>query len=328
MSFSLSFFWISLCIAPKRKSTPSKNLFHSGASFSSSYSTPLHVRFHDEKARTNFSVNFSKRGIHLERHVILSDFSDTDLPTIIYSRGWKSLCDISVSCPSVIIQEFYSNMHGFDSSIPRFLISIRGIRIVVTPELISDVLHVPKVSHPDYPSCPRLRTVSKDELMSLFCETPSSWGDCQNTPCSDFAKGSRFLNMVMTFVLHPLSHYNSITKHHAQFLLSLLEGLIIDFPSHFILSLIDVYKDTATHDKLIFPLAIKRIIRHASVSYPVSLHFSIMGVISGAFVRWSEAQLRPKWPRTETVTPPASSAPSTFAPSSFAGGVTLEAVMA
>ena len=106
-------------------------------------------------------------------------------------------------------------MHGFDSSIPRFLTTIRGIRIVVTPELISDVLHVPRVSHPDYHSCPHLRTVSKVELMSLFCEKISSWGDHQNTPCSGFAKGSRFLNMMMTFVLQPLSHYNSIIEPHA-----------------------------------------------------------------------------------------------------------------
>ena len=48
----------------------------------------------------------------------------------------------------------------------------------------------------------------------------------------------------MTFILHPLSHYNTITKPHARFLLSFLEGLTIDFPSQFILSLIDVYRDT------------------------------------------------------------------------------------
>ena len=60
----------------------------------------------------------------------------------------------------------------------------------------------------------------------------------------------------MTFTLHLLSHYNSITKPHARFFLSPLEGLTIDFPFHVILSLIDVYKDTATRDKLIFPLAI------------------------------------------------------------------------
>ena len=112
----------------------------------------------------------------------------------------------------VIIQEFYSNMHGFDYSIPRFITSVRGTRIVVTPKFISDILHVPRESHPDYLECPHLRTVSKDKLLSFFCETPLSWGNRQNIPYSSFAKGPRFLNMVMTFVLHPLSHYNSITK--------------------------------------------------------------------------------------------------------------------
>ena len=56
--------------------------------------------------------------------------------------------------------------------------------------------------------------------------------------------------MVITFVLHPLFHYNSIIESRAQFLLSLLEDISINFPSHFILSLIDVYRDTVTHDKL------------------------------------------------------------------------------
>ena len=49
---------------------------------------------------------------------ILSDFSNTDLPLVIYSRGWESLCGAPVTCPSVIIQEFYSNIHEFDYSIP------------------------------------------------------------------------------------------------------------------------------------------------------------------------------------------------------------------
>ena len=103
----------------------------------------------------------------------------------------------------MIIQEFYSNMHGFDYSIPHFIISIRGICIVVTPKLISDVLHVPREFHLDYPGCPYLRNVSKDELLSLFCETPSSWGDRKNTPCSDLVLGSRFLNMVNNSIIEP-----------------------------------------------------------------------------------------------------------------------------
>ena len=93
---------------------------------------------------------------------------------------------------------------------------------MVTSDIVSEVLHVPRLEHPDYPGCERLRTVSKDKLMSAFCERPFDWGDRQFIPRSAFAKGPCFLNMVMTFFLHPLSHYNSITEPHAQFLLSFL----------------------------------------------------------------------------------------------------------
>ena len=161
--------------------------------------------------------------------------------------------------------------------------------MVVSPGIVYEVIDVLRVAHPDYPGCVRLRIVSKDELASLFCETPSSWGDRQNIPCLAFAKGPRFLNIVMTFVLHPLSHYNTITEPHAQFLLSLIKDISIDFSSHFILSLIDVYKDTATHDKLIFSSAITRLIRHFSISYPKSPHFSYMCAIDAATIKRSFA---------------------------------------
>ena len=77
-SFSLSFS-DSLCMAPKRKTTPAWSPLHCKAS--SSDSTPLHFRFRDEKAHQDFLENFSKCGIHLEHHVILSDFSYIDLLT-------------------------------------------------------------------------------------------------------------------------------------------------------------------------------------------------------------------------------------------------------
>ena len=95
--------------------------------------------------------------------------------------------------------------------------------------------------------------------------------------------------MVMTFVLHTLSHYNSITETHARLLLSLLKHLTIDFSSHFILSLIDVYKDTTTCDELIFSSAIKRILCHFSVPFPVSDHFHVMCAIDATIVNQSDA---------------------------------------
>ena len=231
--------------------------------------------------------NFSRRGIHSKCQVILSNFFDIDLPIVIYNRGCESLCDVPVTFPSMLIQELYFNMHKFDYLVPLFVTHVRGTCIVVTPDIVSNVVHVPRVVHPDYLGCDRLKTMSKDKLISSFCERPSNWGDHQFTSFSAFAKGPRFLNMVMTFVLHPLSHYNSITEPRAQFFLSLLEHLTIDFPSHFIIYLIDVYKDTAIRDKLIFPSAITRILCHFSVPFLVSDHFHVMCAVDVATIKRS-----------------------------------------
>ena len=163
-------------MAPKCKSTPSLNPFHSGASTSSD-PTPSHVWFRDEKAKSNFLENFSQGGFHSEHQVILLDFFDTNLPTVIHSREWESLCDVQVTCPSVLIHEFYSNMHGFDFSVPLFITHVRGTHIVVTLDIVSDVLRVSRVEHLDYPGCDRLKTMSKDELISAFCERPFDWGE-------------------------------------------------------------------------------------------------------------------------------------------------------
>ena len=135
----------------------------------------------------------------------------------------------------------------------------------------------------------------------------------------------------MTFVLHPLSHYNFITEPRARFLLSLLEHLTIDFPSHFILSIIDVYKDTASRDKFIFPSAITRILRHFFVPFPVSNHFTYMCAINATTVKRSEVQFRSR--QFGSTAPPTHSAPSRFAPSisapsSSMGDVTLGDIMA
>ena len=137
------------------------------------------------------------------------------------------------------------------------------------------------------------------------------------------------MNMVMTFVLHPLSHYNSITEPRARFLLSFLEHLIIDFPSHFILSIIDVHLDSASHDKLIYPFAITRILRHFSVHFPSYDHFTVMCVIDYTTVKLSEAQFL-SWQTdsaaTSSCSAPSWSTPSASAPSS--SDVSLGDVMA
>ena len=83
----------------------------------------------------------------------------------------------------MLIQEFYSNMHGFDFLVPYFITRVRDTRIAVTLQIVADVLRVPRVEFLDYPGCERLRTMSKDELKSVFCERPSEWGERQFTYC-------------------------------------------------------------------------------------------------------------------------------------------------
>ena len=95
----------------------------------------------------------------------------------------------------------------------------------------------------------------------------------------DFARDPKVFNMMMKFIRTPRSHYNTITKVHARFLYSLVEGLSIDFPPHYILSILDTFCDTTSCNKLIFPSSITRILIHAHVSFPSTSHFYVMIVI-------------------------------------------------
>ena len=97
-----------MSMTPKHKSTPARNPLRSNA-FSSFDPSPSHVWFRDDDAFKAFLENFSRRGIHLERQVILSEFADTDLRSVIHSRGWESLCDVpghpsSYAYPGVLLQ--------------------------------------------------------------------------------------------------------------------------------------------------------------------------------------------------------------------------------
>ena len=103
------------------------------------------------------------------------------------------------------------------------------VRALLSHRSWSSMCCVPRVEFLDYPGCECLRTMSKDELKSTFCERPSDWGERQFTYCLDFAKGPQFLNMVMTFVFHPLSHYNSIIEPCARFFFPFLKILSLVF---------------------------------------------------------------------------------------------------
>ena len=75
ISLPLFLFTIVVSMAPKRKSTPAQNSLCFDASSSSDFAL-LSLRFHGEDAHKAFSENFSRRGVHSERQVILANFAD------------------------------------------------------------------------------------------------------------------------------------------------------------------------------------------------------------------------------------------------------------
>ena len=176
---SLFYFTLVVFMAPKCKSTLAQNPLHSDAS-SSSDSAPLSLF----GSVMMMPIRYSQRTF-LDAAFILNakSFWWTSLtPTFPLSFivgdeshcvTSESLCDVLVTCPFVLIYEFYSNMHEIDCSVPLFFTCIRGTHIPITLQLVADVLRVPRVEFPNYPSCEHLWTVSKDELKSAFCECPS-----------------------------------------------------------------------------------------------------------------------------------------------------------
>ena len=102
LSLPLFLFTLVVSMAPKRKSTLARNSLHSGAYSSFDYA-PFSLRFRDDDAHKAFLENFSRRGVHSEHQVILADFADIDLPSVIHSREWESLYDVPVTCPLVLI---------------------------------------------------------------------------------------------------------------------------------------------------------------------------------------------------------------------------------
>ena len=78
-------------------------------------------------------------------------------------------------------------------------------------------------------------------------------------------------------------------------------------------SIIDCYHDAATHDKLIFSLAITCILTRMYITILPSPHFYVMGAISKESILRSAVQLTTKQPRVE----PSNAAPANpAAPSS------------
>ena len=132
LSLPLFLFTLVVSMAFKRKSTPTRNPLYFGAS-SSFDSAPLSLFGFVMMMPTRHSWRTFLDEVFIQNAKSFWRTSPIDLPIVIHSQEWESPYDVPITCPFVLIQEFYSNLHGIDRSVPLFFTRIRGMCILVTP---------------------------------------------------------------------------------------------------------------------------------------------------------------------------------------------------
>ena len=164
-------FTLVISMVLKRKSTPAWNPLHFDAFFSSDHA-PLFLSVfvmmmptrHLRKTFSNLA--FIRNAESFYWHWLSHCHSQSGMGVSL----WRTYHLSSRADLRVLLQ------HARDWPLRTsfcYLCHTTGISIPITPQLVTNVLRVPRIEFPDYSSCERLRIVSEDQLMSTFCERPS-----------------------------------------------------------------------------------------------------------------------------------------------------------
>lgn len=97
-----------------------------------------------------FRLQFLLRPVLFEREVIMSDLSP-DLATIFTSRGWEPLLEELTLHSSLLVHEFYTNIHDVSGS--NFRVFLRDRTVKITSDIILSLIHIPRVVHPPSRFC-------------------------------------------------------------------------------------------------------------------------------------------------------------------------------
>ena len=169
---------------------------------------PAQAHFRNPRARELYTQNFSTRSLIVEREVLLGELSETVIPRIFESRQWLALTT-GHPTPSVeLVKEFYSNIDAIadDGS---FEVSLRNIVFRVTPGMVADLLHAPRVANPTYPytrTSPPSPTVIVQCLIGHF----SSWDGKTPILTSRFSPEFLILSRIVLTNLYPTGHQSDV----------------------------------------------------------------------------------------------------------------------
>lgn len=133
--------------------------------------------------------------ILVKRELILFYFSP-DLATIFTTWGLEPLLVELNPSPSLLVQEFYANIHDISRS--TFRVFLRGKTIKIILDVMSSTVYIPRVVHPLFPYL-SIDTLSDYALCAQICGL-----SCTPHPCPwtrlDFCMHC-FMAIPLTFAL-------------------------------------------------------------------------------------------------------------------------------
>ena len=151
------------------------------------------------------------------------------------SRNWVSLCEASDPPPTTLIREFYSNLSIYSEITGgHYLTSwICGQEFTIFKQTVSETLGVPLVHKPTHPYT---NFPSVDDIMSLLCGRPVSWGTKPKINSCEFTELNSLYLRISCHNIYPISHVHTVPIDRYAFLYALVTDGSMCFPSMFIQS--------------------------------------------------------------------------------------------
>ena len=185
------------------------------------------------------------------------------------SRGWIAMChkDQPTGIPNSCIPEFYSNFINIQAEKNEFDFFFRNKIYHISPDVVSTALQLLRVSEAGYPFAPTTDPTD-DTIMSYFSEKTMAWGSSSKCGSQSFTAKTRVFNLIMSFNILPLSHWNTLSKSRARFLYAFMKGVSIDLPSVICREMIEMHHCKDTASLLNYPCLITRLFTYLKITLP------------------------------------------------------------
>ena len=105
-----------------------------------------------------------------------------------------------------------------------------------------------------------------DDMMSLLCGRPISWGTKPIINSCELTELNFLYLRISCHNIYPISHVHTIPIDRCAFLYALVTDGSVCFPFLFIQTIFDIYRSTSKAQNLLFPMYIYRILRFLGLS--------------------------------------------------------------